>query len=262
VRRCLGGAVALVLLAGCVSWNEQFHAFDQQRWYPQRSFADNCSFGPTSRHLQVFTDRFGPGGNLRVVNDVLEITARHEQFFCQEDTWRGTRSYTSGWMQTGGADADRKRAAGAAFTYGYVDVRFRFPRGFGLWPAIWLLPASGASRPEIDMLETLGQRPNQWKFNVHLQGGVDQGWSHFGGNTSSDWHTIGLFWTPRKLVWVMDGKPVQTYSGPNIPREPMYLVLNLGVDGSRGTPDPDAFPATMRVDRVSIASKSFSSLRR
>ena len=60
----------------------------------------------------------------------------------------------------------------------------------------------------------------------------------------------------------MDGRVVQTYSGPNIPRQPMFVVLSLGVDNSRGTPDPDAFPARMFVDDVTIVSNSFSSFRR
>ena len=44
---------------------------------------------------------------------------------------------------------------------------FKAPAGRGLWPAIWLLPASKESRPEIDLLEMIGQDPSELILHFH-----------------------------------------------------------------------------------------------
>ena len=61
-------------------------------------------------------------------------------------------------MVTTGPTPDDDNAK-VAITYGTVEARFKAPAGRGLWPAIWLLPASKESRPEIDLLEMIGQNP-------------------------------------------------------------------------------------------------------
>ena len=45
-------------------------------------------------------------------------------------------------MVTTGPTAGRRATAKVAITYGTVEARFKAPAGRGLWPAIWLLPAS------------------------------------------------------------------------------------------------------------------------
>lgn len=53
----------------------------------------------------------------------------------------GTHYDFASGMVTTGPPADNA-APKLAFTCGKVDVRFHIPAGQGLWPAIWLLPAS------------------------------------------------------------------------------------------------------------------------
>ena len=72
--------------------------------------------------------------------------------------------------------------------------------GRGLWPAIWLLPASQESRPEIDMLEMLGQDPERADHAPAPRGPATptRRASEYrvpGPDLAEDWHTIRLDWT-------------------------------------------------------------------
>ena len=73
---------------------------------------------------------------------------------------------------------------------------------------------------------------------------------------AGDWHTVGLVWTPDKLVYTLDGKTVWTVTGSQVPSEPMYLVMNLAVGGAYpGPPDGrTAFPATFEIDYVRMST--------
>jgi len=47
-----------------------------------------------------------------------------------------------------------------AFKYGYVESRVRLPKGQGLWSALWMLPTTRESKPEVDIFETVGEQPD------------------------------------------------------------------------------------------------------
>ena len=56
-----------------------------------------------------------------------------------------------------------------SFTYGYIEMRARVPKGKGLWPAFWLLPVDNTWPPEIDVMEVLGGDTNEFHATVHLR---------------------------------------------------------------------------------------------
>ena len=145
-------------------------------------------------------------------------------------------------MQTGGASTDTglQVKPGFTFRYGHVDVRFREPAGKGLWPGIWLAADGGPGKPqsypwppEIDLLESYGN-PSLWSFHVHLAGPIDSGKDFVGPNTSTAFHTVSLDWRSTKITWSIDGKAMYSYTGPNIPKVPMYLIVNLATGGATG----------------------------
>jgi beta-glucanase (GH16 family) len=145
-----------------------------------------------------------------------------------------------------------------AFRYGKAKIRARAPAGRGLWPAFWLLPASGSSKPEIDVMEIIGQRPQTVQMFLHYQdrnGEVRRRGAHFTDRgLRSGWHTFAIDWRPRKLVWLIDGVPRFRVTGAPVPRERMYLVANLAVGGEGpGPPAPSTpFPSRFKIDYVKV----------
>ena len=89
-----------------------------------------------------------------VADGTLRLTAATNRYEASDGN---TYDVTSGMVTTGPTPHDNN--AKVAITFGSVEVRFKAPTGRGLWPAIWLLPASQQSRPEIDLLEMIGQDP-------------------------------------------------------------------------------------------------------
>ena len=73
---------------------------------------------------------------------------------------------------------------------------------------------------------------------------------------AEDWHTIGWTGRPASCVYTLDGEPVWTVTGDQVPYEPMYLVMNLAVGGAYpGPPDSRTpFPATFEIDYVRMST--------
>jgi beta-glucanase (GH16 family) len=193
-------------------------------------------------------------GQVEVSGGALHLTAKRTKVSASDGK---DYPFTSGMVTTGPSGHDMPPKL--AFTYGKVDVRFRLPAGRGLWPAIWLLPASENSRPEIDMLEVTGDVPGLLRMHLHPKNraapSIGKDFRLPGGETlAGDWHTISLDWTPDKLIFALDGKHVWQLVDKKVPDEPMYLVMNLAVGGEYpGDPDKNTkFPATLSIDHVRI----------
>jgi beta-glucanase (GH16 family) len=192
--------------------------------------------------------------NVEVADGVLRLRAERSDAVA----WNGrTYRYASGMAMTGGR-LDEK-PPGLTFTYGYAEARVRVPSGTGLWPAFWMLPASYRSRPEIDVMEILGHSPSTQNMTLHYLdrwgGRGDPGATWTGPDFSADWHTFGVDWQPGVIVWYVDGVERWRFSRASaIPREPMYLLLNLAVGGPwAGAPDEStSLPSHLHVDYVRL----------
>ncbi len=169
--------------------------------------------------------------------------------------------YRSGMITTGRDTSDLSAPPRFTFTYGHLEVRARLPAGRGLWPAIWLLPADHISRPEIDVMEMLGDSPWLLRMHVHYVDGdgnrASLGQNRQGPNLSRGFHTYGLTWTPTELIFWRDGIRQWRVTEPDaIPHEPMYLLINLAVGGDwPGPPARGSLPADMAVEYVRIWQK-------
>lgn len=170
-------------------------------------------------------------------------------------------AYASGMVSSGRIGDTPADAARYAFTYGYVEVRFRTPAGAGLWPAIWMLPVTNRSLPEIDLMEQYGDEPDKLSMTLHAAPGtggepVARAYAT-GTDLSAGWHTLGLDWQPGRLRWLVDGVERFRVEGDRVPSEPMYLLMNLAVGGQAGAPDAGtAFPATFQIDDVAVWRQS------
>lgn len=168
-------------------------------------------------------------------------------------------SFASGMVTTGPPAHDQPPKL--AFTYGTVEARIKLPEGQGLWPAIWLLPASEESRPEIDILEMRGGTPQTTAMHLHPTSRSAQSLGRAfhqpgRGKLTAGWHTIRLAWTPGRLVFHWDGKQIWEIVDDQVPNEPMYLVMNLAVGRVYAGPPNNAtdFPADFAIGHVRIES--------
>lgn len=183
-------------------------------------------------------------GALRLTAEEREVTGSDGE----------TYPYASGMVTTG--PTEQHGESKFDFTYGRVEARVRTPAGVGLWSAFWLLPSTTESRPEIDVLELLGNDPSEWIFHFHPvdRSRESDGHRTRGPSLSEGWHDVGVDWEPGRIRWFIDGSLVWTVEGDHVPDEPMYLVANLAVGGQYpGTPTADTeFPATFEIDRVTV----------
>lgn len=162
--------------------------------------------------------------------------------------WYGLCKYQAAKIQTSFAQ-----------TYGRFEARIKLPAGAGLWPAFWMIPASGetAIREEIDIIEVNNKEPYLVKGYVH-----DSSVFNYGARKvinlpiSSEFHVYGIDWTPSGITWTLDGKPyghIKAY--PNWPfNQPFVMVLDLAVGGEwPGPPNANTvFPGKLQVSWIRV----------
>ncbi len=217
-----------------LSFSDEFDGIrlDQSKWLD--SYPDGVRTHSNNEQQYYATDGYKLQGGKLV-------------FIAQRRT-RGKMPYTSGMVSSYGKFAQK---------YGRFEICARFPKGKGLWPAFWLLPASKAWPPEIDVLEILGHDltcvyfTNHWRATtagtINVQGQLR------GIDFSAGFHTFTLDWKPDVLVWSVDG--VERYrTREHVPQEPMYVLANLAVGGNwPGFPDASTpFPAQMEIDYIRV----------
>lgn len=142
-----------------------------------------------------------------------------------------------------------------AQTYGYFEIRADMPEGKGLWPAFWLLPADGSWPPELDVVELIGQKPNELMHTVHSNATGSQASEGFKAAVadSAGFHDFGVLWGPQEIVWTYDGVEMARTATPEDMHGPMYMVVNLAVGGIAGAPAQGlAEPAEMKIDHVRV----------
>jgi beta-glucanase (GH16 family) len=117
--------------------------------------------------------------------------------------------------------------AQAKTTYGRYEVRFRMDAGNGVkyailtWPQSNVWPADG----EIDFAEDGGGARTGTAATVHYARDGHQIIQRTAGGDFSVWHTVGVEWTPGRLVYTLDGVPWATVDTPFAPSKPMNLAI-------------------------------------
>jgi hypothetical protein len=124
-----------------------------------------------------------------------------------------------------------------AWRYGYFEARMRWDVALGAWPAFWLVPRQDRSAPEtgeIDIFEGQGDTPHTYYGTLHDWRGQTDVWNTNGANAYqtpstvdfSQFHTYGVLWTPGKVVWYLDEKPIlQSPTTPIFDSQDFYLIL-------------------------------------
>jgi beta-glucanase (GH16 family) len=231
---------------------EEFDAqeLNAERWTTCYWWNKNGCTNLANKELQWYLP-----ANVQLADGYLRLTARPEQVTGHEGR---TYQYTSGMVTTGRDFSEIPRPPRFTVSYGYFEMRAKIPAGRGLWPAFWLVPADRSPRPEIDIMEVIGQRPRVLELHFHYENkdGEVQTVGHQieTSDLSKDWHVYGLRWGPHALTWYLDGVEQWRYTGTGIPHKPMYLIINLAV-GGKWPGDPDRgtiFPADFLIDHVRV----------
>jgi beta-glucanase (GH16 family) len=146
---------------------------------------------------------------------------------------------------TGGVSS----SPGLVQTYGKYLVRFRFGAGTGISQALVLTPADGSWPPEIDFSEDNGGGRGSTLATLHY-GSDDTQISHRTAVDLTQWHTLGVQWTPGKLNYTLDGRIWLTTSTSHVPSVPMAMDIQTEAWPCVGTwgvcPDVNT-PAVVRL---------------
>ena len=226
------------------------NTLDETRWNTCHWWNDDGCTIASNNELEWYR----PEG-VQVADGALQLVAERGD---QQASDGKTYPFRAGMVTTGPTQQDGD--AKIAFTYATVEARLRVPAGQGLWSAMWLLPANTQSRPEIDIMEILGNDPTEAILHLHPNSRKAKSPSTTvtarGDDFSQGWHDFRIDWSPKRLDYLIDGKRVWRLSGNQVPDEPMYLIFNLAVGGVYPG-DPSAstiFPATLAIDSVKITS--------
>jgi beta-glucanase (GH16 family) len=162
----------------------------------------------------------------------------------------GTYPHTTGGVTT--------RHHPLKFKYGRLEIRARFPKTQGYWPALWLLTeerdAQGWATYEIDLVEILGNDPTNLHQNVHNYPASSPGGQVVGVDMSLAMHTYLLEWDATGVRMYFDGTQTYSTGSSNSPTLPMYLLINTALGGSwsGSTNSSTVYPQTLDVDYVRL----------
>jgi beta-glucanase (GH16 family) len=112
--------------------------------------------------------------------------------------------------------------------YGKWLIRMRADKGDGIGLAALLWPKANVWPPEIDFYEDSGGARTSTSATVHYgPSGNDCCWTQktLANNDFSQWHTVGVEWTPGQLTYTIDGTVWASVSNPSLPSIPMWLSI-------------------------------------
>lgn len=261
-------------------WEDEFNgtALDTTKWGHQigNGFGEGAGYVPGwgNNEKEYYTDRVE---NVSVKDGNLVIKAIKGKYTGNANGTMQDFDWTSGRIRTFGKFSR---------TYGKFEIRAKFPKGKGLWPAIWMLPeddkgteyGTWAANGEIDIAEGWGSKPNKLAQTIHFGGmwpnNTLSGFEYEfpAGGSIDGWHTYTFEWRSNEMKWYVDGVLTSTKtkwwsSKANPPKadsdlnpwpapfnKPFHLLMNLAVGGNFDG-DPDATTPTtaeMLVDYVKV----------
>lgn len=119
-------------------------------------------------------------------------------------------------------------APGLKQTYGKYEVRFRADKGKGVALAFLLMPSDNTWPPEIDFAEDDDGTRNPMFSYLHFGADNTQIEKKITVDTTQ-WHTMGVEWTPHHLIYTLDGNPWSSIESANVPSKPMEMDLQAQI---------------------------------
>ncbi len=153
---------------------------------------------------------------------------------------------------------------GFAQQYGYFEMRAKFPKGPGTWPAFWLLALQKLQDKskmgfEVDIVEQYGRNPDQlhsvlhWWFPDKSHGSIGNQFTV--EDMTKDFHNYGFLWDEENMIWYFDGVELWRQPTPPESKTPMYVLFNLAL-GPGWPIDKTPDPSNMLVDYIRVYSKN------
>ena len=162
----------------------------------------------------------------------------------------------------------------ADWTYGYIEIRAKLPKGVGTWPAIWMMARGEVYGPwprsgEIDIMEHVGFDQDNIHTSAHTLSyyhkiNTQKTAAAMVKGVSDGFHLYAIDWTADSIQWYVDGQPFFKFDNEhNTFAEwpfdiPFYLIMNVAIGGSWGGQkgvDPKMKSATMLIDYVRVYQK-------
>lgn len=153
------------------------------------------------------------------------------------------QSYRDGRFNNRWVSGGMSSARGLKQAYGRYDVRFRMDRGRGIAGVLLLWPVADHWPPEIDFAEDGGGASSRRSMSATLHhGAANRIVQHSVHADFSRWHTMGVQWTPRRLVYTLDGRRWGGLTSSLVPSERMELdaQTQAGTRSDPYAPAPDA----------------------
>jgi beta-glucanase (GH16 family) len=123
-----------------------------------------------------------------------------------------------------------------------VRGEFRAPAGRGAWPACWL-SGDASLPPECDILEFRGDTRNWFTTYRDAAGAASN--TVVAVRNPDGWHgyrawitKVGA--TDVDIHYYLDGTWVGVHRGANFAGRPMWLIIDLQMEGASGRPGPTA----------------------
>jgi len=154
-------------------------------------------------------------------------------------------------------------------TYGYVEMNAKLASGQGFLSTFYLFNQDFyKNKPEIDIIEYIGDRPDKAYQTYHYydsnRARNSDGERHstptmetqIGYDLSADFHKFGVLWEPGLIVWYIDGAEVRRLTGVRVSDEPMNIIAQFVV-GSEwiGQPDASSLPKYLEIDYIKAWQK-------
>ncbi|WP_183579081.1 family 16 glycosylhydrolase [Mucilaginibacter sp. X5P1] len=121
-----------------------------------------------------------------------------------------------------------------------ISGYFKVPIETGVWPAFWLT-AVKSWPPEIDILEYMGS--NMLRQNTFTPPHTRTSKYSNVASAENTWHQYKVVLkklnnTDISVEYYFDGKLTQIHKGVNYFNKPMWLIINLQMEGMSGGPGP------------------------
>ncbi|KAF3164208.1 hypothetical protein TWF225_010995 [Orbilia oligospora] len=144
------------------------------------------------------------------------------------------------WYWSGAVHAKSTVVVNDQFPNWEIRGEFKAPTTKGTWPAFWLT-GTQSWPPEIDILEFKGNTEN-W-FNTFRSSSDVSTTKANVGNAASTWHQYRIWATKANskdvtVHFYVDGDWKGQHNAAGFVGKPMWIIINLQMEGSSGSPGP------------------------